>query len=240
MATTKVEQRHAGRSFKDLTPYQWHAARLLSETKGPKDLLASDDVIDVAQSSADAVGVIFYPGHVAGERTTIDVLGRTKLKMSGTGKAFDSVKVTTDGKGAKANPDELAFAQALADWADGDVCPILLDKHTAQQPSPEPAGTTGGAGSPIVLQPGVAVAVNGDTQYQLAFGGVVRMTVEYKDPANTGYGFIEVIPPNGTAHTQVTLNSPATINSPADGLWVFKPNFTGAYPGKATLTVTVE
>lgn len=144
MATTKVEQRHAGRSLKNLTAYQWHAARLLSETKGPGNLISSDDVIDVANNSQDAQGVIFYPGSFAGDRTTIDVIGRTKLKMEGTGKAGASVKIMTGGKGQAAAANEQAFARALADWADGDVCPILLDKHTAQTGSPEPAagGTT--------------------------------------------------------------------------------------------------
>ncbi|MFC6667201.1 hypothetical protein ACFP9V_18995 [Deinococcus radiopugnans] len=81
MSTIKPTGSHAGPSARDLTPYQWRAAKLTgSASSNDSAEVENDQEIDVAGAGDTVIGIIFYPGDRKGARTTLHTQGRLKIK----------------------------------------------------------------------------------------------------------------------------------------------------------------
>lgn len=163
MSVIKPEQKQAGRAVRDLRPFQWYAAALMTlagatpgkpTTGGSVPGLPSDFEVDIATNAQDFGGVIEEPAR-KGEAVTVITEGRAKIKASGTGQPGDSIKVTPAGMGTKAAPDDLAIGRSYEAWVDGQIVAFQLDKHTAKArgaafvPPAEPGAESGFIGEEI-------------------------------------------------------------------------------------------
>lgn len=131
MATIKTVQggKHAGPSAKDLTPYQWRAAKFTgSASSNDTATQEYDQQIDVAQAGDRVGGIIEYPGDKAGRTTTILTMGRVKIKVGEAVVAGDKLKAGTDGVGMKAAPGEGYFATVIEAGAAGAIVPADFDR----------------------------------------------------------------------------------------------------------------
>ena len=131
MATIKPQSSHAGPSARDLTPYQWRAAKLVgSASSGDSAKVETDQKIDVAGAGDHVSGVIFYPGDKPGARTVIHTSGRLKIKLGFGGKANDRIKPGADGVALLAGPGEAYFGTLVEAAPSGAVAPFLFDHGT--------------------------------------------------------------------------------------------------------------
>lgn len=132
MSTIKPTNSHAGPSARDLTPYQWRAAKLTGKaSSGDTATQENDQAIDVAGAGDHVVGIIFYPADRAGERTTIHTAGRLKVKLGEAVVAGDKLKAGAEGVGMKAASGDKAFGTVLEAGAAGDIVPFDFDHSTA-------------------------------------------------------------------------------------------------------------
>lgn len=134
MTTTKPIEggKHAGPSAKDLTPYQWRAAKIVPGVNdGSTRNAGNRDSIDVAGAGDTVAGIIEYPGDAAGKTTTIQTLGRSKVKVSVDIAANDKLKVGAGGIAAKAAAGDKTFGYAVESVKAGSLCPFEFDHSTA-------------------------------------------------------------------------------------------------------------
>lgn len=134
MSTIKPVQggKHAGPSARDLTPYQWRAAKFTgSASSGDTATLETDQTIDVAGAGDHVVGVIEYPGDAAGRPTTIITLATGKVQVGETVKAGDRLKAGTDGVGLKAASGDKYFCTVKEGGPSGAIVPIDFDHGVA-------------------------------------------------------------------------------------------------------------
>lgn len=131
MSSIKPTNSHAGPSARDLTPYQWRAAKLVGRASSKDSATQENDQeIDVAQTGDHVVGVIFYPGDRKGERTTIHTEGRMKVKLGEAVVAGDKLKAGVDGVGMKAVAGDKYFGTVYEAGAVGDIVPFEFDHGT--------------------------------------------------------------------------------------------------------------
>ena len=131
MATIKVIEggKHAGPSAKDLTPYQWRAAKLTgSASSGDTATQEYDQKIDVAQTGDRVEGVIEYPGNKLDAPTTIITMGRIKIKAGEALQAGDKIKAGVDGVAMKAAAGEAYFGSVLEAGVAGAIVPFEFDR----------------------------------------------------------------------------------------------------------------
>lgn len=132
MATIKPTSKHAGPSARDLTPYQWRAAKFIGAASSQDSATAENDQqIDVAGEGDHVVGIIEYPGDKAGTPTTLLTGGRLKVKLGYAGKAGDRIKAGADGVALLAAPGDKAFGTLSEAGPLGAVVPFDFDHLTA-------------------------------------------------------------------------------------------------------------
>lgn len=132
MSTIKPTGSHAGPSARDLTPYQWRAAKLAGQaSSNDSSKVESDQQIDVAGASDTVIGIIFYPGDRAGARTTVHTGGRLKIKLGEAVVAGDKLKSGAAGVGMKAAAGDKAFGTVLEAGPAGAIVPFEFDQFTA-------------------------------------------------------------------------------------------------------------
>lgn len=132
MATIKPTNSHAGPSARDLTPYQWRAAKLVGRaSSGDSAQAENDQEIDVAQAGDPVIGIIFYPGDRKGARTTLHTEGRLKVKLGEAVVAGDKLKAGANGVGMKAAAGDKAFGTVLEAGPVGAIVPFEFDQATA-------------------------------------------------------------------------------------------------------------
>ncbi|AKH15962.1 hypothetical protein [Deinococcus soli (ex Cha et al. 2016)] len=131
MSTIKPTSKHAGRSARDLTPYQWRAAKLVGNaSSNDTRTVEQDQVIDVAGAGDHVAGVIEYPGDAAGVPTTILTGGRLKIKLGFAGKANDRIKPGANGVALLAGVGEAYFGTLVEAGPIGAVVPFEFDHGT--------------------------------------------------------------------------------------------------------------
>ncbi|WP_027459271.1 hypothetical protein [Deinococcus murrayi] len=131
MATIKPIDggKHAGPSARDLTPYQWRAAKFVGSVSGGDSARAENDQqIDVAGVGDRVEGVIQYPGDAAGRPTTILTLGRQKVKAGEALKAGDKIKAGPLGVALKAAPGDEYFGSVIEGGPAGAIVPFEFDR----------------------------------------------------------------------------------------------------------------
>lgn len=129
MATIKPTNSHAGPSARDLTSYQWRAAKFSGKaSSGDSAKAETDQAIDVAQAGDRVEGVIFYPGNRAGDRTTIHTEGRLKVMVGEAVVAGDKLKAGADGVGMKAAAGEEYFGSVIEAGTAGSIVPFDFDR----------------------------------------------------------------------------------------------------------------
>ncbi|GAA5503010.1 hypothetical protein Dxin01_02759 [Deinococcus xinjiangensis] len=132
MSTIKPTNSHAGPSARDLTPYQWRAAKLVGKASSNDTATQENDQeIDVAGAGDHVVGVIFYPGDRKGDRTTIHTAGRLKIKLGEAMAAGDKLKAGVNGVAMKAAAGDKYFGTLYEAGAIGDIAPFDFDHGTA-------------------------------------------------------------------------------------------------------------
>ncbi|WP_019585228.1 hypothetical protein [Deinococcus apachensis] len=132
MATIKPTSKHAGSSARDLTPYQWRAAKLVGAASSQDSATAEQDQqIDVAAAGDHVVGIIEYPGDKAGTPTTLLTGGRLKVKLGYAGKAGDRIKAGADGVALLAAAGDKAFGTLLEAGPLGAIVSFDFDHLTA-------------------------------------------------------------------------------------------------------------
>lgn len=133
MATTKPIEggKHAAPSARDLTAYQWRAAKILPGTNDGKARNAAlRNKIDVAGAGDDVFGVIENPGAAEGKATTLQTLGRTKLKVSQDVQPTDKLRAGANGVGVKAVAGEAYFFTVMESGKAGSIVPVEFDRGT--------------------------------------------------------------------------------------------------------------
>jgi hypothetical protein len=124
--------KHAGPSARDLTAYQWRAAKFTGRASaGDTATLESEQTIDVAGAGDRVEGIIEYPGSAAGQPTTLITLGRIKIKLGYAGVAGDKIKSGPNGVALKALAGEAAFGSLIEGGPVGAVAPFEFDRTTA-------------------------------------------------------------------------------------------------------------
>lgn len=139
MATTKPIEggKHAAPSARDLTAYQWRAAKILPGTNDGKARNAAlRNKIDVAGTGDDVFGVIENPGAAAGKTTTLQTLGRTKLKVGEDVQPTDKLRAGQGGVGVKADAGEAYFFTVMESGKAGSIVPVEFDRGTVPNPQP--------------------------------------------------------------------------------------------------------
>ena len=138
MATIKTIEggKHAGPSAKDLTAYQWRAAKLNgSASSNDTAVQEYDQKIDVAQPGDRVEGIIEYPGNRVDAPTTIITMGRIKIKAGEALKAGDKLKAGVAGVGMKAAAGEEYFGTVLEAGVAGAIVPFEFDRGTVATPA---------------------------------------------------------------------------------------------------------
>lgn len=123
--------KHAGRSAKDLTPFQWRAAKFVGSASSNDSATAENDqTIDVAGAGDRVEGIIQYPGRAAGKPTTIITTGRIKITLGYAGVAGDKLKAGANGVALKALAGEQFFGTLMEAAPSGAVAPFEFDRGT--------------------------------------------------------------------------------------------------------------
>ncbi|MDV6376239.1 hypothetical protein [Deinococcus arenicola] len=132
MSAIKPTGSHAGPSARDLTAFQWRAAKLVgSASSNDTAKTENDQEIDVAAAGDHVIGIIFYPGDRKGARTTLHTQGRLKVKAGEALKAGDKLKAGVDGVGMKAAANDKSFGTVLEAGPIGATVPFEFDHSTA-------------------------------------------------------------------------------------------------------------
>ncbi|MVN86900.1 hypothetical protein GO986_08995 [Deinococcus sp. HMF7620] len=131
MSTIKPTGSHAGPSARDLTNFQWRAAKLVGNvSSGDSSKVEKEQTIDVAGAGDHVAGIIFYPGDKAGVRTTIHTGGRLKVKLGFAGKAGDRIKSGADGVALLAAAGQAYFGTLVEGGPSGAIAPFEFDHGT--------------------------------------------------------------------------------------------------------------
>lgn len=131
MSTIKTPDggKHAGPSARDLTPYQWRAAKFVgSASSGDSAQVENDQTIDVAGPGDRVEGIIQYPGDAAGRPTTILTLGAMKIKAGAALTAGDKIKAGADGVAVKATSGDEYFGSVTEGGPAGALVPFEFDR----------------------------------------------------------------------------------------------------------------
>lgn len=121
--------KHAGPSARDLTPYQWCAAKFVGRaSSNDTATVERDQDIDVAGAGDRVEGVIQYPANKAGQPTTIFTAGRLKVKLGYAGKAGDKIKAGADGVAVLAGPGDEYFGTLVEGAPAGAIAPFEFDR----------------------------------------------------------------------------------------------------------------
>lgn len=132
MATIKPTSKHAGPSARDLTPYQWRAAKFVgAASSGDSATAEQDQQIDVAGAGDRVEGIIEYPGDAQGRPTTILNGGRLKVKLGYPGQAGDAIKAGAGGIAIKAGAGEPSFGRLMEAGPSGAIVPFDFDRSNA-------------------------------------------------------------------------------------------------------------
>ena len=131
MSTIKPTGADAKRSARDLTPYQWRAAKLTgSASSNDSATVEKDQAVDVAGAGDHVIGIIQYPAKAAGEPTTYLTGGRLKIKLGYDGKAGERIKAGALGVAVLALAGDRYFGTLVESAPTGAIAPFEFDHGT--------------------------------------------------------------------------------------------------------------
>ncbi|MFC4636985.1 hypothetical protein [Deinococcus hohokamensis] len=218
MSTVKPLNSHAGPSARDLTAFQWRAAKFTGRSSSNDSAKAeTDQDIDVAQAGDRVEGIIFYPGDRKGARTTIHTAGRLKVKAGEALVAGDRIKAGAGGVAMKAGAGEDHFGSVIEAGPAGAIVPFDFDRGTV-------AGGAGAGANQLHLRDLYLPANEVYTQQVALKAG----NYTYTQVSADGFVGVEVRRPTGL----VELNT----GGPAGDV---SATFPAVTDGTYTLTLTV-